>query len=580
MRDLTPLAYDVRATSAEQTEEIRQWEAKAFQPFLALTRTAAHFFSLDDEQIAKYSRDVQGKQFNVRARAIVLVLVLILLSFSLILFFFFCCLLTSGTGPCLFALQPDKTAPVGYKHDALVVTPYGLRVAQRTNGAGPGSGSKANSQQLLHDTFHLLVKVGSVLHADQFFGNEEYIKHAALHGFDAITIMTNAKAARDAAFRVVDGDATTLSNANISRADAEADMAAALKVPPDARDLSARLRKYLGEESPPKVHTKVLAVLKDLATTVLDGHKVQDVIDTWRQTPAAADEATRVESLTTLVRCGMGYTRGGDHFGRRRRLITRFARQLSAKFKAPELAHARKMFGFATSNGPNLGKDKAAKALAKDVLGIRNANATVISVDRYEAPMQASASGFMTVEGRGGPRQVAVHQVAVRSRATTRDDLASVKVFLLSGDGLFRVVKDVFVVEHMGRASYTGHLFLPWDDEPRADVPCDLRNREDCRSSLRMRLGENVVPGSYQQRNGSWFDARKGQFTGTTAEAFVKLVFAMDDTREPIAVNDNANPLQTRYTPTRVAALSPLDVAKTCRVREHERRNGDAMSAL
>jgi hypothetical protein len=71
MRDLTPLTYDVRPASVEQTEEIRQWEEAVFKPFLAMTRTAALFYSLDDEQIAKYGRDVMGKQFNVRAGVLV-----------------------------------------------------------------------------------------------------------------------------------------------------------------------------------------------------------------------------------------------------------------------------------------------------------------------------------------------------------------------------------------------------------------------------------------------------------------------------------------------------------------------------
>lgn len=66
MRDLTPLTRDVRPNSDHQTEEIRKWEKAAFEPFLDMTRSAPYFFSLDDEQIAKYGRDVQGKQFNVR----------------------------------------------------------------------------------------------------------------------------------------------------------------------------------------------------------------------------------------------------------------------------------------------------------------------------------------------------------------------------------------------------------------------------------------------------------------------------------------------------------------------------------
>lgn len=205
--------------------------------------------------------------------------------------------------PCLFALQPDKTAPVGYKRDAIVAVPFWLRVAQRTNGAGPGSGSKANSQQLLDEAFRYLVHAGSVLHADQFFGNEEYIKHASSHGFDALTIMTNAKAARDGAFRVVDGNATRLaSTTSFSRAEVEADLAVALNVSADVGDVYARLSKYIGAEKPPKQHAGARSLLKELATTVLDWHKVNAAIETWRPTPEAQEETTRAESLVKLVR--------------------------------------------------------------------------------------------------------------------------------------------------------------------------------------------------------------------------------------------------------------------------------------
>lgn len=231
------------------------------------------------------------------------------------------------------------------------------------------------------------------------------------------------------------------------------------------------------------------------------------------------------------------------------------------------------MFGFATSNGPKVGKARAARALMEDLLGMRNSNASVIAIDRFEAPKQASASGFMTVDGRWGTRVIPVHQIAWRTRATTQEELAKLKLFMLSGHDLFAAVHDVFVAEHMGPASYTAHAFLPHDAAPRTDMQYDLSDREHCRSFLRILLGDHVVPVSYQQRNGSWFLSRKFLFTGTTGEAFVKLVFTLDATRERVLVNGNADPQRMWYTPARAAELSPLDVATICRVRA---RAGDA----
>ncbi len=45
---------------------MRRWETLIYEPFRELLGRSAHFFTLDDEQQAKLSKDMEGISFNVR----------------------------------------------------------------------------------------------------------------------------------------------------------------------------------------------------------------------------------------------------------------------------------------------------------------------------------------------------------------------------------------------------------------------------------------------------------------------------------------------------------------------------------
>jgi hypothetical protein len=229
------------------------------------------------------------------------------------------------------------------------------------------------------------------------------------------------------------------------------------------------------------------------------------------------------------------------------------------------LTNARKMLGYAMSNGPKASKERVARTLAEEVLSIGNANASAISVDHSEAPTQMSAVGVITVDIRGRSTQVPVYKIAVRMRATTLDDDAIVKVFLGGGDTMFHHMENVFVAEHVGPTSYKAHLFQLEDAPCLPDATYDLARREDCRSVLRQGLCQCVEAVSDQQRTGSWCLCRKGHFTATTAETFVKHTFSTG-AAALVEVLMNTDPLNTPFAPAHYNALARDDVAKTVRV--------------
>ncbi len=164
-------------------------------------------------------------------------------------------------------------------------------MAQSTNGGGAGSGSAANSLRLLDDMKDTQL---SIIHADQFFGNERFLLETAKRGLSGITVMTDSNACRNGAFRTLGPDAQYFAHTGdkppVTEAEAQAHLALADNPETTAPLLQAAMRRYSENAVVARRGAQQSETLKRLATVVLTG------------TPALRELRARVEDITGDVR--------------------------------------------------------------------------------------------------------------------------------------------------------------------------------------------------------------------------------------------------------------------------------------
>ena len=181
-----------------------------------------------------------------------------------------------------------------------------MRVHQRTNGSGPGSGSRGNCAELLR----LLARAGpapfgTLVHADQFFGDLGFLLNAHKAGVSGLSIMCPSAASRSSIFRQLDEGAVAIANCGVRVQDARADIALASQKPlPSRTALVTRLQAYQPPVTPPHSGNAVAKRLLSVAETVVNGGELRDTLLAFTGTLGGLRPGDKYTNICEELVCG------------------------------------------------------------------------------------------------------------------------------------------------------------------------------------------------------------------------------------------------------------------------------------
>jgi hypothetical protein len=188
---------------------------------------------------------------------------------------------------------------VGFKRDAIVCPVTLLRLAQLTNGAGPGSGSKNNSYRLLAQFFKRRIGNGLLFHMDQFFGGREIVLETGRYGAGVVALLSPSTAMRDSDFRADTPESQALRSGRVSVADAQSHLGQVSSM--DGAALTAAIRQYGAKRATHELEGR-RTQLRGLAEATIDGHTNLSTLHQFAQSaPAGLVDADKRERLSKKI---------------------------------------------------------------------------------------------------------------------------------------------------------------------------------------------------------------------------------------------------------------------------------------